>query len=93
MSGLRIPGFAQGRAEVTIQFDGRPVAALEGESVAAALWAAGISLLRYAPNDGGARGPFCMMGLCQECVVEVDGQAVESCRLKVSDGLKVTPRK
>ncbi|MBB6123407.1 (2Fe-2S)-binding protein [Sphingobium subterraneum] len=92
MADLRIAGFAQGRAKVTILFDGRPVDALEGESIAAALWAAGIRRLRTAPNNGGARGPFCMMGLCQECVVEIDGQVVEACRRTVSDGLKIVSR-
>ena len=92
MTGLRIPCYAQGRRAVTILFDGRPVEALAGESVAAALWAAGIRTLRRAPRDSGARAPFCMMGLCQECVVEMDGQLTEACRLRVADGLSISSR-
>jgi predicted molibdopterin-dependent oxidoreductase YjgC len=32
---------------------------------------------------------FCGMGVCQECVVEVDGKKTEACRTKVKAGLIV----
>lgn len=71
-------------------FDGRPVDGHAGESVAAALWAAGVATLRAsAPGDSGPRGAFCFMGVCQECVVLVDGLRTEACRLPVRDGLEV----
>jgi len=71
-------------------FDGQPVLAHQGETVLAALMRAGIKHLRNAPTDGSPRGAFCCMGLCQECVVLVDGSIVESCRQLVADGLVVT---
>lgn len=74
-------------AEIRFTFDGRLVTGHAGESVAAALWRAGMLALRQAPDGGGARGMFCCMGVCQECLVRRDGGNVESCRLIVSDGL------
>jgi len=84
---LRISG-ARG-PKVRFRFDGREIEGFAGESVAAALLAQGIRALRNAPLDGGPRGLFCAMGICQECVVLVNGRRVESCRLIVSDGLDV----
>ena len=74
---------------VTFYFAGRPVQGHEGESVAAALYAAGIRNLRGAPRDGAPRGMFCVMGVCQECLVEIDGHRLESCRVRVTAGLDV----
>ncbi len=69
--------------------DGRRVSGHPGESVAAALLDAGVAFLRTAPRDGAPRGMFCAMGVCQECVVEIDGRRVESCRATVREGLQV----
>lgn len=85
--GWRIP--TERRPDVTFSFEGIAVQAPEGESLAAALLAAGISALRFGPGDGGVRGAFCFMGLCQECVVDVDGERVEACRTLVAKGLRV----
>lgn len=76
-------------AEVTFQFDGVSVTGIAGESVVAALLRAGVAHLRSAPADGAARGAFCMMGLCQECTVRVDGQVIEGCRTVVADGMNI----
>ncbi|WP_137178019.1 (2Fe-2S)-binding protein [Roseomonas sp. AR75] len=84
---LRIAGVARGPA-VTIQVDGRAVPAFAGESIATALWAAGIRRLRSSPG-GAPRGMFCGMGVCQECVVEVDGATMPACQARVADGLVV----
>jgi len=75
---------------IEFSFDGRAVQGHAGESVAAALWRAGLLGLRQAPDEGGPRGLFCCMGMCQECVVRLDGRNVESCRLTVSEGLSLS---
>lgn len=78
--------------EVTIHFKGRPVAAREGESVAAALLAAGYTALRTTPDRGKARGPWCMMGVCFDCLVEIDGIAnMQACMIPVRDGMEIRP--
>ena len=76
-------------AEVLFTFDGTPVGGRLGESIAAALMREGHRHLRDAPADGAPRGAFCYMGLCQECLVRIDGMVVESCRHAVVSGLTV----
>jgi len=84
---LRLGG-SHGRP-VTFSFDGVPVTGFAGEMVAAALLGAGIRALGRNPVDGAPRGLFCAMGVCQECVVLVDGTAVEACRTPVREGMVV----
>ncbi|MDG1859669.1 MAG: (2Fe-2S)-binding protein [Emcibacteraceae bacterium] len=74
--------------EITFYFEGEKFSGFEGESISAALLRAGILNLRTSPS-GKARGMFCAMGVCQECVVEVDGKKLESCRTLLSEGLNV----
>ena len=70
---MRAPGSALGDDAVAIDFEGRAIPGRIGESLAAALTAAGELVLREA--RGGPRGLFCGMGVCQECVVEIGGVA------------------
>lgn len=87
---LRIGHTVDRPGTVTITVDGTPVSAHPGESVAAALFAAGRRRLRESPRAGAARGMFCLMGACQECVVIVGGRRVPACQTPVSEGLAVT---
>jgi len=87
-TGLRIGAHARGAA-IEFHFDGRAVSAHEGESVACALFAAGIRTLRLSPRTELARGMFCLMGSCQECVVWVDGRRVAACQEPARAGLDV----
>ena len=79
---------------VTIHVDGRPVSALEGEPIAAALYAAGIRITRFSCHSGEPRCPFCMIGRCTECSMTVDGVPnVRTCMTPVREGMRVeTPR-
>ncbi|MBM3573581.1 MAG: (2Fe-2S)-binding protein [Alphaproteobacteria bacterium] len=86
---LRIERGARRARAVTITVDGRATAAQSGDSVAAAMLAAGEPIFRTSPRAGTPRGPFCFMGSCQECVVRIDGVIVPACGVPVSDGLVV----
>lgn len=88
-SPLRIAGSDAGRRQIEFTFDGKSVVGLTGDTVAGALLAAGIRTLRQGAEGGGPRGLFCAMGVCQECVVVIDGANVEACRVQVADGLDV----
>jgi len=78
------------RAAVTIELDGAALTAREGESVAAALLAAGVGHTRTTPVGGGARLPYCMMGVCFDCLVEIDGVPNrQACLVQVRDGMKI----
>jgi len=79
----------QRSALVSFSFDGALVEGHAGEPLAAALLRAGHLRLRAAPNDDAPRGAFCCMGLCQECLVSVQGQRVEACRTEVAANLVV----
>jgi sarcosine oxidase subunit alpha len=58
---------------ITLTIDGRRVTAQEGDSVAAAMLAAGVPHCRTTPVSGVPRAPYCMMGVCFDCLVVVDG--------------------
>ncbi|WP_370889076.1 (2Fe-2S)-binding protein [Caballeronia sp. RCC_10] len=59
-------------------------------SIAAALLESGAASCRTTPVSGTARGPFCMMGVCFDCLVEVDGVPnVQACMTRVRDGMRV----
>jgi len=79
-----------GAADLTIWFDGQAVSARQGDSIAVALLAAGVTTTRTTPVSGAPRGPFCMMGACFDCLAEVDGRAnVQTCMTAARDGMKV----
>jgi predicted molibdopterin-dependent oxidoreductase YjgC len=75
---------------VEISVNGAVVMANEGEPLAAALIASGQWVVRRA-RSGEPRGPFCLIGACQECVLSVDGQrTVRSCLTPVAADMRVT---
>ena len=88
-AGARIKGALVRPPSVEIVVDGSPVAACPGESLAAALLVAGRRALRASPRLGMPRGAFCMMGVCQECLVRVDGRLVPACQTAVRPGMRV----
>jgi predicted molibdopterin-dependent oxidoreductase YjgC len=86
----RLPEGALAGRTVAVTFDGRALVAREGESVAAALLAAGIDDFRTTPVSGAARGPYCLMGACFDCVVVVDGVPNrQACLTPVRDGMRI----
>ena len=75
---------------MTLSVDGEPLEALDGETLAAALVAAGRPVLRRTPGGGEARGLFCGMGVCFECLVQIDGRPnVQACLVRVAEGMRV----
>ena len=77
-------------AAISIRFDGRDIPALAGETVAAALSAAGIVAFRQTLG-GAPRGLHCGMGACFDCVVTIDGRIGQrACLAKVAPGMQVT---
>jgi predicted molibdopterin-dependent oxidoreductase YjgC len=87
---LRIAGAFRRGDEVKLLLDGKPINAYEGESIAAALLAAGIRRFRATAVTGEPRGPYCGMGVCFECLMEVDGQPnVRTCQTAVRDGMRL----
>ena len=69
--------------------EGRMVAVPAGASAAAAVLAAGFDSIRESVG-GSARAPYCMMGICFDCLAEIDGVANrQSCLVEVQEGMRV----
>jgi predicted molibdopterin-dependent oxidoreductase YjgC len=82
------------RAAVRITLNGRAIDAREGDSVAAALLAAGIESCRTTPISGAPRAPYCMMGVCFDCLVSIDGVGNrQACMVRVKDGMAVATQR
>ncbi len=78
------------RATVRLVFDGQPLQALAGETVATLLQAHGIVVSRSMPDSGSPRGLFCGVGRCPDCMMTVDGDLnVRTCITPVRDGMVV----
>ncbi len=81
--------FKRGK-KVTIYFNGKPIEAYEGETVASALYAAGIRIFSRSFRFHRPRGFFCAIGKCSACMMEVDGiPNVRTCKVYVRDGMQV----
>ena len=75
---------------VTIYIDGQPLEALAGETVAAAILASGIGHTRTTPISDTPRAPFCLMGVCYDCLMVIDGQPNRrACRERVHEGMTI----
>jgi len=75
---------------VAITVDGKRVSCREGDTVASVLIAAGIRHCRTTPVTGAPRAPYCLMGVCFECLVTVDGVGSrQGCLVPVREGMTV----
>lgn len=85
---LRIEG-DRGK-QISFQWEGAPIKAFEGETIAAALMGSGIRALRVTERKGEPRGLFCNMGICFDCLVEVNGSPNQrACQYPVAEGIDV----
>jgi D-hydroxyproline dehydrogenase subunit gamma len=77
-------------ATVEVEVEGRTVRVPEGASAAAAVLLAGLASLRDTPVTGSARAPYCMMGVCFECLAEIDGVPNrQSCMITALPGMRI----
>jgi predicted molibdopterin-dependent oxidoreductase YjgC len=80
------PGTVQ---RIALLVDGEPYTAYPGDTVAAALYAAGRRAWRRARSED-ARGLLCGMGICFDCLVTVDGAAGKrACQVLVREGMAI----
>ncbi|MDA3789831.1 MAG: (2Fe-2S)-binding protein [Desulfobacula sp.] len=85
---LRIASVERGK-KITLMVNGKKNLAYEGESVHAALIAAGIKNFR-ASKTGKPRGIFCGMGICYECLVTIDNIPDQrACMTMVKDNMEI----
>ena len=76
---------------VTLHINGQPLSVSAGTSVAAALRIADTAHMGMARRsvNGEARAPFCGMGICQECRIDIDGRRRLACQTRCEDGMVV----
>lgn len=79
-----------GRAPVRVTVDGGEILCRHGDSVAAALFASGHADCRDTAVNEVPRGPYCLMGVCYDCLVTIDGQPNrQACMTLVREGMKI----
>ncbi len=79
-----------GEAAVDVIIDGSPARARAGDTVAAALFATGRVSTRTTDISGAPRAPYCMMGVCFECLVTIDGVGNrQGCLVPIHAGMRI----
>ena len=82
-------GITRGK-EIEIFVNGQPVRAFEGETIGAALAAAGMREFRKTEQLQDPRGLYCCMGTCHGCLVTVNGRpSVRACVTPVQAGQQI----
>ena len=77
---------------ITFDFDGRPITAEPGQTIAAALLAAGIRTWRATRFDARPRGLFCGIGACYDCLIQVNGaSSLRACLTEARQDDQVLP--
>lgn len=85
-----ILGKKEKKRKVAIEVNGKRIEAEEGEPIAAAITAAGISVFHYTRKSGAPRGLFCAIGRCSDCLMIVDGiPNTRTCVTHVRAGMKI----
>jgi predicted molibdopterin-dependent oxidoreductase YjgC len=82
------------RPSVQISVDGAIIEARDGDSVSAALLASGRDVRRATAVSGAPRLPYCMMGVCFDCLVTIDGVGNrQGCLVPVAEGMQIEIQK
>jgi len=75
---------------ITVSVEGEPVKVRAGDTAATAVLAAGLRPSRTTAVSGAGRAPYCMMGVCFECLLEIDGvENVQGCMTQVRPGMEI----
>ena len=79
---------------VTIIIENQETVVSVTDTVGAAMLAAGFEYTRTTAQSGVHRSPYCMMGACFECLVEIDGiPNQQACQTQVREGMVVNLQK
>ena len=80
-------------ATVTVFVAGAPVTVPAGASAAAAVLLTALPAIRTTPVGGAPRLPYCMMGVCFDCLAVIDGVANrQSCMVPAAEGMRIDPQ-
>ncbi len=85
--------YSDSHLKIGFTWNGRSLRGCEGDTVASALLGAGVRANRVHPVSGQERAPFCMMGTCFECLVEIDGVPNrQACQVRLQEGMTIRPQ-
>ena len=92
--GNRLPPHPSQRTDpsspVSFTFNGKPVSALEGDTIGSALYSSGVRIFSRSFKYHRPRGLMCMTGDCPNCLMNVDGVPnVRTCTTPVQAGMEV----
>lgn len=77
-------------AALNFTFDGRAMTGRAGDTVAAALLANGVTACRETPVSNSPRAPYCLMGVCFDCLVVIDGVGNrQGCLVPLAEGMAI----
>ena len=80
-------------AGIDVLVAGIVVSVPQGASAATAVLLAGAPAIRITPVGGFARLPYCMMGICFDCLAGIDGVPNrQACMVPVSPGMRIEPQ-
>ncbi|MCP5101994.1 MAG: (2Fe-2S)-binding protein [bacterium] len=86
---LRI-GTIKRKEKVKLSVNGKKIPAYKGETILAALMAAGYKKMKKSPLNNEPRGALCGMGVCFECMVTVNGiRNTRSCMTEVENNMEI----
>ncbi|MGB5260075.1 MAG: (2Fe-2S)-binding protein [Gammaproteobacteria bacterium] len=75
---------------VTVNVEGNDVQVPVGDTVAAVVLAMDLVPTRTSAVSGAPRAPLCMMGVCFECLMEIDGiPNQQACQIQVAEGMRI----
>jgi predicted molibdopterin-dependent oxidoreductase YjgC len=81
---------ARAGTRLSFTFDGRALIGRDGDTVAAALLANGVTICRETPVSGAPRAPYCLMGVCFDCLVVMDGVGNrQGCLVPLRQGMRI----
>ena len=76
---------------ITFYFEDKKIKCYEDDTIASALLASGEIIFRHSSVNATGRGPYCMMGICYECLLKINGfPNQQACMTKVKAGMRVT---
>jgi len=79
-----------GTDTVTVRIEDREYDVPAGISVAAAVLLCGVSKVRNTPVSGSPRLPYCMMGVCFDCLMSIDGiPNQQACQVEVAENMTI----
>ena len=75
---------------ITVFFEVQALKVKQTVNVESALLSYNQLIFRTTPVTGASRGPYCMMGVCFDCLVEINGNANrQACMTQVEDGMRI----